>query len=107
MNAPVLPGLFDVPVAPLVRPVQGASATRRLGQIAASINKATLWAAMLERYQQGPHTDAEMANALGIDRSSVNARRNELVAIGQVEDSGQTRTNARSGVRNVLWRLKA
>jgi hypothetical protein len=50
-------------------------------------------------------TDAESAVRLGVERSSVNARRAPLVAAGLVEAYG-TRERASSDLPNVIWRLR-
>jgi len=99
---------FSVPcVAPAAEPVRAqARRTRKLGQIAAGLHRSTLWRKMLAIYAQGARTDAEMALALGIERTTVNARRAELVALGKVEDSKQTRKNPKSHVENTLWQLR-
>lgn len=101
--------LFDLP------PVAGASAiareaespqeTRRAGLQAASLHKANLWSRMLTLYAGGPMTDEEMRIALRVDRSTVNARRNELIALGKVRKTGTSRVNPKTGVPNHLWGL--
>lgn len=61
--------------------------------------------AMLALYRTvGPLTDAEMATALGIERSSVNARRALLVRLGLVEAAG-IKKNAQTGIGNTVWQL--
>jgi DNA-binding Lrp family transcriptional regulator len=53
----------------------------------------------------GPMTDAEMASYLKLERTTVNARRNELVEAGRVVKCG-TKINARTRVKNVLWGVR-
>lgn len=48
-------------------------------------------------------TDEEMQNALGMNPSTQRPRRIELVSVGLVVDSGETR-KTRSGRRAVVWR---
>jgi len=48
-------------------------------------------------------TDEEMQNALGMNPSTQRPRRIELVSVGLVVDSGETRPT-RSGRRAVVWR---
>lgn len=64
---------------------------------------------LLAAYEtHGPLTDHEMEAETEIDRSSVCARRNELIRLGHVEkDDGRVRLNPTTGVNNTLWRLKA
>lgn len=103
MKPQVLPGMFAPDV---VIPVSQASRIcRSRGAEKASASAATLHGQMLRIYAQGPRTDAEMASELGVERSTVNARRSELMAAGKVEAKG-TRKNATSGVLNTLWGLR-
>jgi len=61
--------------------------------------------ALLALYRaRGPLTDADAADAMGIERTSINARRNALVRLGLVE-AYDTIKNARSGISNVRWQL--
>lgn len=50
----------------------------------------------------GPQTDQEMADFLGIDRSSVIPRRTELMEAGRVQKIGWKRNDA-TGVANTTW----
>lgn len=58
----------------------------------------------LARHGRRGATDEEIEQALSMRRSSVCARRNELVKARQVEDSGCTTLSA-SGLRVTLWRI--
>ncbi len=107
---PVLPGLFMVQIQELP---QGPRQTQQLGRIAGNVTRENLWSRMLHMYDSfGSMTDAEMAFHLTsqsghpIERSTVNARRNELVALRKVVDTGTTRKNQKSGVANVVWGLR-
>lgn len=63
--------------------------------------------AMLAAYRaHGALTDAEMAITVGIERSSVNARRSLLVKLGLVEAGGVKRNDI-TGISNTLWQLAA
>lgn len=55
--------------------------------------------------ERGPLTDAEAAEVLNVERSTINARRNELVQRGLVEAIG-TKENPQTGVQNVTWYLQ-
>lgn len=62
-------------------------------------------AALLGLYEQhGPLTDAEAARRLGVERTTVNARRNELVRRGLVVAVDTVK--AATGIRNTRWGLK-
>src|SRR6476660_5499923 len=99
--------------APAVRPVSDspmrkpqAKRTRKLGQLVANLDRATLYWRITQLYRRlGPLTDAEVAAELGIERTTVNARRNELIQLGKVSDTGRTRKNPKSGMENTLWGL--
>lgn len=57
--------------------------------------------------ERGPVTDCEMEAIAGIDKSSICARRNELIKFGVVEkDDGRTRKNRKTGISNTLWRIR-
>lgn len=94
---------FTAPIAPARNPLakhcsqQGAqSAQERIGRQCL---------ALLTLYRQsGPLTDAEAAQALEIDRSTINARRNELRRRGLVEAVG-TKRNEHTGISNTTWGL--
>jgi DNA-binding XRE family transcriptional regulator len=102
-----LPGFFDViTVNPQDEPVRASSVTtRRQGLDAAALTRDNLWKRMLQLYAQHGYTDAEMAICLGVERSTVNARRDELVTLEKVRDTGETRKNPRSGIANTVWGL--
>lgn len=57
-----------------------------------------------DRYPDGL-TDAEAADLLAIERSSINARRAPLVQAGLVETCG-TRPRVESDLPNTIWRLR-
>lgn len=66
-------------------------------------------AAILDQLRRGPMTDEELLHATArmvgqCSPSGLRTRRHELVASGQVEDSGETRPTA-SGRSAVVWRL--
>lgn len=52
--------------------------------------------------QHGGATDEELSEATGIKPDSVRPRRGELVELGFVRDSGQTRKN-RAGEQVIVW----
>lgn len=52
----------------------------------------------------GGLTDAEAAERMGIERTSINARRAYFVKKGVVVPDGY-RENVESGVKNTVWRL--
>jgi predicted HTH transcriptional regulator len=61
--------------------------------------------ALLAVYREhGPLTDAEAAYRLGVERTTINARRNELVAQGHVSARG-TRKNDKTNINNTVWGL--
>lgn len=76
---------------------QGAkSAAERCGRQALAI---------LALYKaRGPLTDAEVAQLLNIERTSVNARRNALVKLGLVQ-ACDTVKNTATGISNTRWQL--
>ncbi len=77
---------------------QGAiQASERVGRQAVQL--LTLYA------NRGPLTDADAAILMGVERTTVNARRNELVR-RQLVQAVDTVKNQRSQVRNVRWGLK-
>lgn len=68
-----------------------------------AVNQTIRYLAALK--DRGDHglTDLEAARVLGIERSSVNARRRPLVAAGLVVAGGFR--DGPTGVKNVAWRL--
>jgi hypothetical protein len=52
----------------------------------------------------GPLTDAEAAKRMGVERTSINARRKPLCDRGVVVAKGRKR-NRKSGIPNTLWGL--
>jgi len=53
----------------------------------------------------GPATDDELKLALGWESNTENPRRGELVKLGLIEDSGETRPT-RKGRQAIVWRAK-
>ena len=109
----VLPGLFVVPVAkiptpePPIAPSSSLQARHcsSMGAQKIAPSRESLWKSMLNFYAQRPCTDAEIAEALGVAPSTISARRNELIALGKVEDAHATKKNRHTGVSNSLWGL--
>lgn len=111
--------LFDAPVIHPVTesPVHSVHATakvmettpvktRREGHRAAKLGAAGLHRGVLRAYREfGPLTDAEVAELLQVERTTITGRRNELIELGQVEEKGE-RKNLRTGVMNTTWGLK-
>lgn len=96
--------------SPLTLPFQGSESIARhcshQGAVSAAERAGRQAVAILALYQQrGPLTDAEVAEALGIQRSSVNARRAALAKLQLVRSWG-TKKNAATGVNNVIWGLR-
>ena len=58
---------------------------------------------MIRAWAEAGCTDEEIADATGMNPSTVRPRRVELVALGHVEDSQMTRPT-RSGRKAVVWR---
>ena len=52
-------------------------------------------------------TDAEIERGLSILRQSVCARRNELVKLGMIRDSGRRRTSLHTGRRCAVWVVRS
>ena len=103
VTTPVLPGLLDVPVAPALDPVSRHCSS--MGALDASERVGRQCLALLTIYRQrGPLTDAEAADAMRVDRTTVNARRNELVSRGLVARVG-TKKNALTHISNTTWGL--
>lgn len=91
--------LFDLTPRPEPAPV----ACRRQGHQRGAQTASRLHREMVAAYAaDGPQTDAELAQRLGVERSTVNARRAELVKAGRVVAVG-TRKNATTGVNNTTW----
>ena len=115
MDHPVLPGLFVVPVEPLpeVPRHQIARVCRRAGLVKAGERRETLQHRLLRTYAERSHgntdasrglTDAEVKDLMGVERSTVNARRAELMKLGLVE-AKNIRPNLKSHVFNTVWGL--
>lgn len=69
-------------------------------------HRSTYQAAVLDYIKKsGGATDEEIHLALGFKLSSVVARRNELVSLGYVVDSGERRLSA-SNRRVIVWKSK-
>lgn len=103
MRAPVFPGLFDPPIAPAMTPI--ARHCSSMGALDAAERSGRQALALLALYRaQGPKTDAEAADALGIERTSVNARRAGLIRLRLVDAAPKgIRKNAATGISNSLW----
>jgi hypothetical protein len=83
-----------------------AAECRRDGHQRGKATASGLHVALMGAYvSMGPMTDAEMASYLKLERTTVNARRNELVEAGRVVKCG-TKINARTRVKNVLWGVR-
>jgi hypothetical protein len=52
----------------------------------------------------GPQTDLELMSTTGMKINAVTGRRNELVGLGAVRNSGRKKVAA-SGWRNIVWEL--
>lgn len=92
-------------------PFQGAEPVSRhcshAGALAASERVGRQCVALLAAYAlHGPLTDAEAAMHLGVERSTINARRAELIRRRLVEAHG-TRKNPATGISNTSWGLTA
>ncbi len=105
MSNPVLPGMFDPPIAPAQSPLARHCSSMGAADAAHRADRQSL--ALLALYRQhGALTDAEAADLLGIQRSSINARRNTLIALQLVDGQPKgTRKNATTGISNALWGL--
>ena len=78
-----------------------------MGALAVEPERANLWRRMLAMYRIAPRTDMEMAALLQVQRSTINARRAELIAQGKVDpQSCGTRKNPKTGISNSLWQLR-
>jgi len=76
----------------------------REGAVAASERVARQCLRLLTAYaQRGPMNDREMAAFLGLERTTVNARRNELVKRALVMPYGKRK--AETGINNTQWGL--
>jgi DNA-directed RNA polymerase specialized sigma24 family protein len=62
----------------------------------------TVHAAIVRAGEHGLTTN-ECADALGIDKGSIQPRTSELQVLGKIKDSGLRRPNA-SGKRAIVWR---
>lgn len=80
-----------------------AGDTERAGAESVTPRSGTQRAAVLRAIQDSPRTDHEISRYLLLPMSSVNARRNELVRDGLVEDSGLRRKGP-YGNDNVVWK---
>jgi hypothetical protein len=94
---------FTVPVAPSAsRLAKHASWT---GAVSASERVGRQALALLTLYRQvGPLTDRAAAEQLGLERSSICARRNELIRRGLVQAIDLVKTDRRT--RNTRWGLR-
>lgn len=65
------------------------------------------WDVYLAFREIGPATDYQIAKKLGIERSSVNARRNELVKRGLIEKADVIEViRGNHKVKNQRWKIK-
>lgn len=104
-RVPVLPGLFDPPIAASMSPLAKHCSSMGAQAAAQVADRQSL--AILALYRsRGPQTDAEVEAALNIRRSSVNARRRVLIQLGLVDPQPKgTRKNAVTGISNSTWGL--
>lgn len=98
-----------VDACPLALPFQGSEPLARhcshQGAVQAAERAGRQAVAILALYAaQGPLTDAEVAEALGIQRSSVNARRAALMKLRLVRSWG-TKQNPATGITNTTYGL--
>lgn len=92
----------DLPFADSPSPIAGQCSYQ--GAQAAVGRAETQTLRLLELYaKRGPTTDADAALALGIERSTINARRGALCRRGIVTAKGAV--IGRCGVRNTTWGL--
>lgn len=103
---PVLPGLFDPPIASALSPLARHCSALGAQDAAKVSDRQSL--ALLSLYQtRGPLTDQEAADALGLQRNSINARRNSLIKLKLVDERPKgTRKNEVTGISNATWGLK-
>jgi predicted ArsR family transcriptional regulator len=73
---------------------------------ARALPQVVVYLALLKQAYPDGYTDAEAAARMGVERTSINARRKPLEQAGLVESHG-TRERASSGNPNVVWRLAA
>lgn len=92
---------FSAPIAPSAVPL--ARHCSSMGARHAQERFARQALALLTLYRQrGPLTDKEAAQALGVERSTINARRNELVKRGLVTAVGVRRSED-TRINNTTW----
>jgi Fic family protein len=95
---------FTAPIAPSRSPI--AKHCSALGAKSAEERIGRQCLQLLTAYQQrGPLTDSEASKVLGVERSTINARRSELVRRGLVEAVGSAK-NPETGVRNTRWGIR-
>lgn len=97
MQQPLLSDFYATPSPFTEEPA--AVQTQREGRQRARADRSRLHGLMREAYGQRDWTDAELAMHLGIQRSTVNARRAEMI---DVIETG-TRKNPATGVSNTTW----
>ena len=68
----------------------------------APTKRAEVYGYILARGDDGA-TDAEIERGLSMLRQTVCARRNELVKLGMIRDSGRRRTSLHTGRRCAVW----
>ncbi len=108
---PVLPGLFMVQIEELPPIAPSADLTAKhcssMGALKIAPSRENLWERMLRCYAEGPCTDAELAERIGVPCSTISARRSELIKQRLVDPVAcGTRKNRRTGVSNALWQLR-
>jgi predicted ArsR family transcriptional regulator len=69
-----------------------------------ALPQVVVYLALLKQVYPDGLTDAEAAERMGLERTSINGRRKPLEQAGLVESHG-TRERASSGNPNVVWRL--
>lgn len=98
----VIEGTFELPFGGSITVSRHCS---HQGAVAASERVGRQCVELLGAYAtQGPLTDAEAAKHLGIERSTINARRAELIRRLLVAKHG-TKRNPETGITNTTWGL--
>lgn len=93
---------FTTPIAPSGSPL--ARHASWLGAISGQERVGRQCLALLQLYRdEGPLTDREAAKRLGVERTTINARRGELVKRGWVVAVDLVETE--TGVKNTRWGL--
>ena len=96
------PNLFSLPIAPASDPVSRHCSS--MGAVSASERVGRQCLRLLSLYRaSGPMTDQEAADALQLDRTTINARRSELIKQGHVKRYEEVRKNAKTHISNTTW----